>query len=440
MRATTRGAIAATLVCVVTVAGAPAGARETTWSPAETHGPASGATHVDVLAPRIVTDAAGTDTLAWLESVPESGGQQLVVSRRPAGGAWSDPDPIGSTRDNWDPALAAGPDGEALAVWVHVRRDVSGSMVGTSVLASSFDGAAWSEPETLWQGKAWAFHPSPAVDASGRAVLAWSRGGAHPAQLAAVRTPEGVWSDPTRLDATGSVFVATVGAGIDDRGKATVAWSDEGRLWARRWNGTAWVTARRLAASQPAEATLAVASDGTAAAAFITGKPARVAVRTMTRSGTWGAATVADDRAGPADSALALAPRADGWGVAWTRSDRIRVREVVAGVWRRPRSAWASPDGTPWGVQLAYDGAGEPVVLWLSPVPGPGPATKVLAIGRTGTGWPADPTSVSGDRSRLTGLRLASASDGRLTAAWTKALGARDRAVTATGAAPAPPP
>jgi len=125
--------------------------------------------------PRIALDRAGAVHVAWDDAT--SGNWEIRYRARGPDGRWNATRNISQTPgpiDNEDcpPALALGPDGFARVVWF----DRSGPWAWDIHFARQTAAGSWTPSARITTG-GHAFYPSLAVDAAGRAHVAWSAPG-----------------------------------------------------------------------------------------------------------------------------------------------------------------------------------------------------------------------------------------------------------------------
>lgn len=114
-----------------------------------------------------------------------------------------------------DPSVALAPDGTAVAAWTLTRGDSVTAQAATRAVTGE-----WTAPSDLSRPAAQVRGARAAVDATGAAVVAWSRGGV---VQAATRPPGGAWSGPADLSAPASIAGAPALA-VSGNGAAVVAW------------------------------------------------------------------------------------------------------------------------------------------------------------------------------------------------------------------------
>jgi hypothetical protein len=118
--------------------------------------------------PHLAVDRAGNATAVWQRH--DGSGWVVTSATRPAGGSWTTGDDLSASgRDAWDPQVAMDLAGNATAVWSSA--ETRGRVVQASRRPA---GGAWSEPVDLTVGgDAW--NPQVAFDPAGNATTAWSR-------------------------------------------------------------------------------------------------------------------------------------------------------------------------------------------------------------------------------------------------------------------------
>ncbi|HEX9966677.1 MAG TPA: hypothetical protein VGB06_01895, partial [Solirubrobacterales bacterium] len=147
-------------------------------------------------APGVAIDAAGNAIAVWKLVSPDEVVQAAV---RPAGGAWGAPDDLsGAGQDAGQPAVAMNDAGLAVAVWT--RLDVTDTIQAAVRPA----GGDWTAPDDLSDARQNAAEPDVAIDEAGEAVAVWARSnGTNDIVQAAVRPAGGDWAEPDDLSASG---------------------------------------------------------------------------------------------------------------------------------------------------------------------------------------------------------------------------------------------
>lgn len=172
----------------------------------------------------VALDAQGNAVAVWTANGSD---RKTQAATRPVGGAWSAPvtlSPDGEY-DDWDPAVAVGANGDAVAVWSSVRN--SSGWTRQIVLSSSREaGGQWSEPIALSDTVAIAisYEPDVVVDADGNATAIWSEEtGSASAVHARTRPKGGEWGPPVEL--TDSLVTSTPRLAVDPQGDVTAVWN-----------------------------------------------------------------------------------------------------------------------------------------------------------------------------------------------------------------------
>ena len=236
--------------------------------------------------------------------------------------SWGLPERLDEEGGVAEPALAVGPSGAAVAVWVQ------------------WEGGVWANeymPDDGWgtarriEGTAgmYTLEPDVAIDRDGRAMAVWKMGGAAPRVMASRFTPESGWDTATPIEST---------AAPDDVHEPSVAVDGDGNAVA------VW---RRSGAS-----------------------PAVAAAHYDEATG-WGDPTRIDtDQPGVPREARGVALDPNGNAIAiWIREEQ-EESAVLANRYT-PNEGWAAPqaigDPTPTrihGAELAVDGAGNAIAVW----------------------------------------------------------------------------
>jgi hypothetical protein len=360
---------------------------------------------------------------------------QVVVARRPAGGHWSAPKPLGRRGDEQELALAATPGGQVTALWIDDHIDYTSPAREYGVVSAHFDGTSWSAPVDVWRGKAGVASPRLSVSASGGAVATWVRlRQRRPwalAATAAIRGADGTWQAPHRLDDGTSRFVVPFDAGIDDAGNATVVWTDQKASRVTRWDGTAWDAPHWLAGRFPDNLDLVVNGDGSAAVAFVSPYSHRLKCRLMDPTGTWTPAT--EIVPGREDGLAELVSRAGGGWAVLSASDTegLRVSWWDGGSWQLAGSL--ATDGYVGDAHLLTRADGDLYLVWNEHVPGNATRNQIRAATLSGGVWSSPPTALSGDTAWLLDLRVASNDAGHVVAVWDRASTIPDSIMSSVG-------
>jgi PKD repeat protein len=167
----------------------------------------------------VAVDPGGATTLAWFEQGATSSTNQIWTVQRPAGGAWQAPEPQSPLGQVFDPVLSANAGVVALA-W---RERTTGLDRVRSRIRSP-DGS-WSSPLDLSAAGLDATDSRIVVDSAGEVTAAWSLliDSSHVVAQAVTRTAAGVWGtvqDVSAADESAGVPELAV----DAAGRATLAW------------------------------------------------------------------------------------------------------------------------------------------------------------------------------------------------------------------------
>jgi hypothetical protein len=229
--------------------------------------------------PRVAIDSAGEAVAVWEHTGGKNLGYRQMIqgAARPPGSAWSAPATLSKGRDAAakSPEIAIG-GGEAVAVWEGGRNLDAGPSIEYFVRsASRLPGGKWSSPIPVSTGHS--FHPSPqlAVNATGKAVVAWEGEGNYgPTVMSALRSPGRDWTSPRRIDGRRQLVVTGPDVGIDAAGEAVAVWGGErfgpkgveidSLLGASRPRGGTWSAPARIARLGDGLAEVAVSPNGEA--------------------------------------------------------------------------------------------------------------------------------------------------------------------------------
>ncbi|MEE8452755.1 MAG: CARDB domain-containing protein [Thermoguttaceae bacterium] len=162
------------------------------------------------------------------------------------------------------PAIAVGPDGEILMLWVKDADPATGQ--GSVVVAAEFDGTNWSAPVEIPGSDGFNGNVALAFDSNGKPVATWTRadiGGIDAAStseeilqaldsrdlLYSVRSGD-QWSAPAPVSATVD-NASNPAIGVAPDGRLVSTWINEvdgdDQLMAAHWDGTGWTTGEEIA-------------------------------------------------------------------------------------------------------------------------------------------------------------------------------------------------
>jgi hypothetical protein len=135
----------------------------------------------------------------------------------------------------------------AMAVWLEAA---SGTPTLTRVWAAQLSATGtWSAPVVISQGTAASLRPVVAVDDQGRALAAWTQGGAI---VGARFEPASGWSTPAPISAVGAVSSETPRIALAPNGNGVAVWAQDSpgmtinEIWAARFvAGRGWQASSR---------------------------------------------------------------------------------------------------------------------------------------------------------------------------------------------------
>ena len=191
--------------------------------------------------PDVAVNARGDAAAAWVRGARREA--MIVVSIRPAGGAWSEPVGISRRgRPAIDPQVAIDPQGGVVVVWRQVVRTrfvttAAGRRRQAVYVARARERQVgedrWSPISTLSSDRQKVGPPQLGVDARGGALVAWHWGtGTSPADPRFIgrvqfveRAAGGDWSSPRRLSRAGLCFeVRLPRVAVGAQGHAVIWW------------------------------------------------------------------------------------------------------------------------------------------------------------------------------------------------------------------------
>lgn len=319
---------------------------------------------------RVAVDAAGNAVAVWGAWADP---YAILAASRPAGGEWSQPEPLGGNPFlGARPQLAMNAAGDAIATWDGFD---DGEVVVAAVLPA---GGEWSQPEKISAEMEEGRSGQVGIDAAGNAVAVWQL--IDPGENV-VRTASlpagGEWSEPEDLSDAGD-NASEPRIAVDATGNAVAAWSvsDSGESSvdaAVLPAGGEWSEPEPL--SEPAEesATPDVAIDSNGAVATWTASVGddqvlRAAVRPA-GGGEW---TAPENVSAPIDDFRSTDLETNdiaGTIAIWTRFDDGAGNSVQASV-RPPGGTWSDPEGVTSEdreaglADLAFDPGGDSIALW----------------------------------------------------------------------------
>jgi hypothetical protein len=340
----------------------------------------------DAFDPQVAIGADGMAVAAWRSW--DGSHYRVQASTRPASGSWSAPSTLSAAgADAWDPQVTVGDKGAAVVVWGR------SAGITSQVQASTRAKGAWSAPTTLSTGVGDARDPQVALGSNGTAVAVWSRsdGSAYRVQ-ASSRGGNGSWSSPVNLSGAGAdAEDPQVAVGSD--GAATVVWrgwdgSNERVQTALRSAAGAWSTPAFLspAGRDGHDPQVSVDANGitTAVWARWDGSSDRVQTASRAKAGTWSAPKTLST-GGLDANAPQVAAGANGAATALWRQSADFGEQVVAAL-RRPDGTWSTPTeltflGPPAGhPQVAAGPEGTVAAVWEQRI---GDADRIQGVVRS---------------------------------------------------------
>lgn len=215
------------LVNLVHGAARPAGEP---WQAAQT----LSATGGSAMNPKVVVDAGGNVIAIWTRS---NGTRDIVqAASRPAGGSWQPAQDLSTPDQNaFDPQVAVGPGGDAIAVWDQYTGTPGGFVIRA---ARRPLGGPWQLPGEDLSAHGLTGHPHVAIDEAGRAVAVWNifEGTYGPSPVGAwatkssFRGPGGPWQAEQPVSPVGQ-NTGPPQVAMDGSGNALAVWrlvSDDG--------------------------------------------------------------------------------------------------------------------------------------------------------------------------------------------------------------------
>ena len=190
----------------------------------------------------------------------------------PAGAAWQPFELIDADTGNnaHNPQIALDGDGNALAVWYQW----DGS--NWRIYANRWDGSAWGTAELIDVGSGnSASSPQIALDGAGNALAVWQQWDGANDRIYANRWDGSDWGTAELIDADPDNDAYNPQIALDGAGNALAVWQQwdgaNDRIYANRWDGSAWGTAELIDAGSGNSASspqIALDGDGNALAVW----------------------------------------------------------------------------------------------------------------------------------------------------------------------------
>ncbi len=294
--------------------------------------------------PQVAAGPQGEVVAIWESD--DGSDTSIETASRPPGGIWSAPTQLTAPGlDAYDPEIAIGSQGEAIAIWARVDGGKPLIQAATRPV-----GGSWSAGTNLSTPGQQADRPQIAIDAQGNAIAAWERSdGSHYIVQAATRPPGGSWSAPDDLSAAGQNATNPMLA-VNPGGEAITVWERyNGSHFvvqvATRDAGGGWSAATNLSAAAKDGTRPRVALDpgGDAVVLWRSGDGTDLIVETASRppGSSWSAPA---ELTAPGLDAYAPRIAIDAQGnaiAAWERSDGSHY--IVQAATRPPGGSWSAP-------------------------------------------------------------------------------------------------
>jgi hypothetical protein len=380
-------------------------------------------------------DGQGNAVAVWTGS---SGGWRVTqAATRPVGGSWSAPITfsVPGEEGGWEPAVAVGANGDAVAVWSSARHPASGTRQYT-MAATRAAGGAWSDPVALSLTGAGdigiSYEPAVVVDAQGNATAIWSEETEYATAIrVSTRQKGGDWSEPVELTAREGRVGTTPKLAVDALGDVTAIWNwrlpenDGGVIQsATRPAGGSWSAPVDLSASDGKALLPQIAVDpqGDAVAVWKSHTAGeRVQAARLTAGGSWRPAVDLSDAEGY-EPDVAIDPQGTATAV-WETNDGVgrlvhASTSTLGGPWSAPVGLSIRDEASWIGAfpRVTTDPQGDVTVIWRNFHQ---PAhNRVTAVRReAGGAWsaPADLGEADGE---LEPMRVAADPQGYVTALW----------------------
>jgi len=380
-------------------------------------------------------DAQGNAVAVW---TAHGAWRVTRAATRPVGGSWSAPITfsVPGEEGGWNPAVAVGANGDAVAVWSSVRHTANGTRQYT-MAATREAGGTWSGPVTLSltgdNDIGVSYQPTVVVDAQGNATAIWSEEVGYASAIRTSTRPKGGdWSEPVELTAREERVGATPQLAVDAQGDVTAIWNwrspenDGGIIQsATRPAGGSWSAPVDLSASDGKALLpqLAVDPQGDAVAVWkshTAGEHVQAARRTA--DGSWSPAVdLSSDEGYTPD--VAIDPQGTATAV-WETNDGVgslmhASTSTLDGPWSAPVDLSTRDDAEGPGAmpQVTTDPQGVVTVIWRAfhaPF-----HNRVTAVQRQAGGDWGAPVELGEASGAIEPLSVAADSQGYVTAAWT---------------------
>jgi PKD domain len=413
------------------LATAAGGASAAGWLPPASAPPSSSSAD----AQDVALDARGNAVAVWTNN-----GRWRVTqaATRPVGGSWSAPVALlpDGEEGGWQPHVAVGADGDAVAVWSSVRH--SGGTRQIVMAASLQAGGRWSEPVALSdeEGIAVSYEPEVVVDGRGDATAIWSEETGYASAVHASTRPKGgEWSAPVELTELADRVASTPRLAVDPQGDVTAVWNwhvpERGSgviQTSTRSAAGSWSEPVDLSGEEPGlEPQIAVGPGGEAVAVWYrsSGDISSASAAWRVAGGGWRAAVeLAPDDANAYLPQVAIDPQGTATAV-WESSDSggVFVRSstsAAGGPWSAPVDVSAR-GVSPWPgsfPQVAVDPQGNVTAAWSAWYPDR--FTVVEAARReAGRGWAA-PAELGRSNGVIEPRPIAVDPNGYVTAVWAR--------------------
>lgn len=199
--------------------------------------------------PHVAVDAAGNGFAVWQEG-GSTAQSRIWTNRYVVGQGWGTPEILqnGEVTGAQTPAIAADPDGNAIAVWVQREMDSANLVVWSNRYTSGSWGAAAPIDD----------EPTPSVatiavdvDADGNALAVWTRPDFPGDVIWANRyTPSLGWGAAQLIESDTATDVTDTRLDVGTTGDAFVVWGreEDGRkdVWSVRFSGSSWGMPERI--------------------------------------------------------------------------------------------------------------------------------------------------------------------------------------------------
>lgn len=375
-------------------------------------------------------DAQGNAVAVW--TAYHVAGRRTEAAVRPVGGAWSTPVTfsVPDERSGWNPRVAVGAGGDAVAVWSSTRYSAVRQITMAAVREAGGD---WSDPVALSDTEhiGISYQPTVAVDSEGTATVIWVEDTEYSSAIHTSSRPRGgEWSEPVELTAREERAAGRPQLAVNADGELVAVW---------KWHEYEYAGGLIQAATRSADGEWSAPADlsdpdlrSTDPQVALNDQGDMVAVWTTARAGVHASRRAADSGWSPAVGLSPAEGRAPHVAID-PQGTATAVWEVVDDVGRRTQASTGSHDG-PWSAavdlstqddanrpgsfpRVATDPQGDVTVIWRAFYDPPVYSRATVVRREAGGSW-SDPFEIATTSGAIQPLRVAADPQGYVTALW----------------------